>query len=76
MFELVGNQGYTLSGIAKELQEQGIPTATGKALWNRVTICKILKNTAYYGNAVFGKTRLTARKPGNRAGRGRPAIPN
>ena len=75
MFELVGNQGYTLSGIAKELQEQGILTATGKTVWSRVTICKILKNTAYYGKAIFGKTRLTARKPGKRAGRGRPVIP-
>ena len=75
MFELVGNQGYTLSGVANELQQQGILSPTGQTLWNRVTICGILKNQAYHGKAIFGKTRLTARKPGKRAGRGRPAIP-
>jgi site-specific DNA recombinase len=75
MFELVGNQGNTLSSVVVELQKREIPSPKGHALWSVATICGILRNPAYHGKAIYGRTRLTERKPGKRAGRGRPTIP-
>ncbi len=75
MFELAGNQGYSLSQISRELAERSIPTKSGKKTWRIQTIHKILVNDAYYGEARFGKTRMTNRIPGKRSPRGAPEIP-
>jgi site-specific DNA recombinase len=67
--------------IARVLSAQGIPTRTGKQVWDRSTIWGILRNPAYRGEAAFGKTATgerpgkptrTTRRRGERHGR-RPA---
>ena len=45
------------------VEQEGIPTRTGKPAWDRATIWRILKNPAYKGTAAFGKTRVGALKP-------------
>lgn len=75
MFELVGRRGFTLSAVVRELSAQSIRTETGKATWQPATIRGILTNSAYYGEARYGKERLVERKPGKRAKRGDPATP-
>jgi len=75
IFDLVGNAGETLGSVCRELRRRGIKTPSGNQTWSRATIVGILKNPAYYGQARFGRERLTARKPGRRAKRGDPAIP-
>ena len=56
IFEMYAYKGLSLHSIARTLVEEGIPTSTGKALWGRSTIWRMLRNPAYNGKACFGKT--------------------
>jgi len=42
---------------------RGLPSATGKAVWDRSVIWAILRNPAYCGRAAFGKTQRCEQKP-------------
>jgi len=75
MFQLVGQQGYSLAAVCRELRERGIKTPKGNDVWHSTTIHGILKNSAYHGQARYGKQRLVPRKPGKRAKRGDPTVP-
>jgi site-specific DNA recombinase len=75
MFELVGEHGYSLAAVCRELKSQGIYTKTGKPDWDRSTVRGMLINPAYCGEARYGKERLAPRKPGRRAKRGDPVVP-
>ena len=75
VFAWVGVEGLSLGNVAERLKERGVPTATGKARWDRATIRGLLCNPAYTGTAKFGKTRLISRSPGHRPPRGAPAVP-
>ncbi len=75
MFELVGERGFSLRQVCHELHARGIETSTGREYWDRATVRDILKRHAYYGEARYGKERLTPRKPGRRPRRGDPEIP-
>ena len=45
-------------------------------MWDRATICAILKNPAYKGTAAYGKTRVGPYKPQRlRPLRGKPEFP-
>jgi site-specific DNA recombinase len=46
----------SIAGLCRWLEEQGIPTATGKRRWDRSTVWGMLRNPAYVGRAGFGKT--------------------
>jgi site-specific DNA recombinase len=48
--------GDSIAGLCRWLETQGIPTATGKARWDRSTVWGMLRNPAYAGRAGFGKT--------------------
>ena len=43
---------------------QGVPTRTGKHRWDRSVIWGMLRNPAYAGTAVFGKTQVIHEPPG------------
>ena len=57
MFRWVAEDRLAINEICRRLSQQGITTRTGKSLWCRSTICKMLKNPAYKGQAAFGKRR-------------------
>lgn len=40
-------EGYTPSGIAKLLTDEGIPTPSGKVTWPRTSVESILTNEKY-----------------------------
>src|SRR2546423_15158785 len=44
--------------------EQQVPTRTGKTRWDRSVIWGMLRNPAYAGQAVFGKTMAVQESPG------------
>ena len=48
--------GYSLSGIVKELHKLGIPSPTEKEIWTACAIDKILSNEKYVGVALLQKT--------------------
>ena len=75
------NDGASIGELARWLTERGVPTRTGKAVWDRSSVWAMLRNTAYRGEAAFGKTKTlerhgkptrTTRGRGERHGR-RPA---
>jgi len=75
MFQLVGEQGYSLSAVCRELETRGIKTAKGNRVWHSASVHDMLVNPAYHGQARYGKQRFVPRKPGKRPKRGDPVIP-
>lgn len=48
--------GDSLGKVAAGLEEQGIPSPTGKPKWNRETLNKLLSNEKYTGRVLLQKT--------------------
>jgi hypothetical protein len=53
--------GASIGEIARWLTERGVPTRTGKAVWDRSTVWGMLRNPAYRGQAAYGKTKVADR---------------
>ncbi len=51
--------GDSLGKIAAGLEEQGVPSPTGRAKWNREAIDKLLSNEKYTGRVLLQKTIST-----------------
>jgi site-specific DNA recombinase len=56
MFRRYAGEGASIADLARWLTGQGVPTRTGKHRWDRPVIWGMLRNPAYAGTAVFGKT--------------------
>ena len=63
IFESIGRERATISQVCRQLATQRIPSPRGKPIWDRTTVCRILKNPAYCGEAAFGKTHTDAPRP-------------
>ena len=74
IFEWVGRDRLSTREVCRRLLRQGIASAKGKR-WYAETVGKLLRNPAYKGQAVFGKTRVGERRTLLRPGRGRPEHP-
>lgn len=44
--------------IANMLNDSGIATPTGKGLWDPSTVLRVIRNPAYKGRVVWGRTRV------------------
>jgi site-specific DNA recombinase len=75
MFEWVGRDGLSIGEVCRRLKQQGIPSPKGKSYWDRTTVWGHLKNPAYRGAAIFGKTQIGPKRPCLRAQRGRAEQP-
>jgi len=76
IFEWVGREHCSMGEVTRRLKQEGIPTRTGRPVWDRATIHAILKNPAYKGTAAYGKTRVGPYKPQRlRPMRGKPEFP-
>jgi DNA invertase Pin-like site-specific DNA recombinase len=70
LFRRYADDGVAIADLARWLSEQGVPTRTGKHRWDRSVIWGMLRNPAYAGRAVFGKTTVVHESPGlNRVAR-------
>ena len=70
MFRRYADDGAAIADLARWLTDQGVPTRTGKHRWDRSVIWAMLRNPAYAGTAVFGKTMVVQESPGlNRVAR-------
>ncbi|WP_067889356.1 recombinase family protein [Nocardia vaccinii] len=58
LFRRYADDGASIADLARWLTEQGVVTRTGKSRWDRSVIWGMLRNPAYAGRAVFGKTRV------------------
>src|ERR1017187_3013970 len=52
----------SIGAIARRLNEERIPTRSGRGLWERSTVWGMLRNPAYQGSACFGKTEICTRQ--------------
>ena len=75
VFQWVGKEGCSIGQVCKRLRANNIATPNGKSWWDRTTVWGMLKNTAYKGQAAFGKTRVGERRVRLRPQRGASAQP-
>jgi site-specific DNA recombinase len=75
VFAWVGHDRCSIGEVCRRLTAAKELTRTGKTVWDRGTICDMLKNPAYKGMAAFGKTSVEPLRPRLRAQRGRPMQP-
>ena len=70
MFRRYADDGASIADLARWLAAQGAVTRTGKHRWDRSVVWGMLRNPAYAGKAVFGKTQVIHEQPGlNRVAR-------
>lgn len=60
IFEMYSTE-FNAEEIAFQLNAEGVPTSRG-GKWNQKTITGMLKQEAYLGKIVYGKTRVTCNK--------------
>ena len=58
MFRRYADDGAAIADLGRWLTAEGVATRTGKEKWDRSVIWGMLRNPAYAGTAVFGKTRV------------------
>src|SRR6266550_4514601 len=64
LFRRYADDGASIAGLTRWLTSENVPTRTGKARWDRSVVWGMLRNPAYAGTAVFGKTQVVAESPG------------
>ena len=70
MFRRYADDGASIADLRRWLTGQGVRTRTGKERWDRSVIWGMLRNPAYAGTAVFGKTQAVHEPAGlNRTAR-------
>ncbi len=57
LFTWIGIDRISLREACRRLHALGHSTRTGLQHWDTTTICGMLRNPAYQGNAMFGRTR-------------------
>ncbi|MEU2866625.1 recombinase family protein [Streptomyces mirabilis] len=58
LFRRYVDEGASIAGLTRWLTATGTPTRTGKGRWDRSVVWGMLRNPAYAGTAVFGKTQV------------------
>lgn len=56
IFEQVAYQGKSLNKLADELNEMGVERRDRSSIWDHGYLSKMIRNTVYKGELVFGKT--------------------
>ena len=70
LFRRYADDGASIADLARWMGSAGAVTRTGKHRWDRSVIWGMLRNPAYAGTAVFGKTQISHEQPGlNRVAR-------
>jgi site-specific DNA recombinase len=70
LFRRYADDGASIAELTRWLTSQGVPTRTGKHRWDRSVVWGMLRNPAYAGRAMFGKTMIVHESPGlNRVAR-------
>jgi DNA invertase Pin-like site-specific DNA recombinase len=64
LFRRYADDGATIAELTRWLTEQGATTRTGKSRWDRSVVWGMLRNPAYAGQAVYGKTLAVPESPG------------
>jgi site-specific DNA recombinase len=70
IFAWIGRDRASIREACRRLTQAGERTRSGQGIWPPTTVWGMLKNPAYMGCAVFGKTRVQAPEPPLRSRRG------
>jgi len=74
VFNWIGVERVSLREACRRLRNLECPTRTGLERWDATTLSGMLRNPAYQGTAMFGRTRVTAPAQSRlRPIRGRPS---
>ena len=57
IFETYANTETSLDKLTRTLEEKSVPSQTGRRVWDRSSLHKMLTNTAYYGVQWYYKIR-------------------
>ena len=60
VFRRYTDEGDSIADLARWLTDRGAPTRTGKTRWDRTVVWAMLRNPAYAGQAVYGKTKAVS----------------
>jgi site-specific DNA recombinase len=63
LFRRYADDGASIAELTGWLTDQQVPTRTGKHRWDRSVVWGMLRNPAYAGRAVFGKTMVVHESP-------------
>jgi site-specific DNA recombinase len=63
LFRRYADDGASVAELARWLSDSGVPTRTGKHRWDRSVVWGMLRNPAYAGRAMFGKTMVVHESP-------------
>jgi len=63
LFGRYADDGASIAELTRWLSESDVPTRTGKHRWDRSVLWGMLRNPAYAGRAVFGKTMVVHESP-------------
>lgn len=63
IFGWIGRDRLTINEVCRRLTQQKVPTRKGKASWNHSSVWGMLKNPAYTGQAVYGRTQSVPYEP-------------
>ena len=64
LFRRYTDDSASIADLTRWLTSENVPTRTGKARWDRSVVWGMLRNPAYAGTAVFGKTQVLQESPG------------
>ena len=64
LFRRYADDGASIADLARWLTDQNVATRTGKHRWDRSVVWGMLRNPAYAGRAMFGKTMVVHESPG------------
>jgi site-specific DNA recombinase len=64
LFGRYADHGASIAELTRWLSDSGVATRTGKSRWDRSVVWGMLRNPAYAGRAVFGKTMVMHESPG------------
>src|SRR5215207_1487770 len=64
LFRRYCDDGASIADLTRWLTDSGTPTRKGKSRWDRSVVWGMLRNPAYAGTAVFGKTQVLHSSPG------------
>lgn len=75
MFQRVGVDRGSINDVCRMLKAEGIRTRKSQKTWSHATVRNMLRNPAYKGAAVYGRTQKGPVRTPLRPRRGAPAFP-
>ncbi len=75
IFEWYGKEDYSLIQICERLNREGVLRRSGKPGWDPTSVWDMLRDTAYKGEALYGKSHVGEYRPHLRPAHGQPEYP-